>query len=302
LHERLGRADWSGCFIMVCIVCGAQQAPGLAHWHATCPSCAYESANLEGAINRSDAHAALNEAQREAGLKALRLENFADIIGYAKQYAPAGARKLLDVGSAHGWFLEAAQGSFDVLGIEPDETVGSRAAARGLPMRKGFFPDVLDEDERFDVIVFNDVIEHIPPIGPALQACAARLNPGGILILNLPNSNGFFYRLSKMFARCGWKSPFERLWQKGLPSPHVHYFRPGNLSRLVQANGFELVRTAELPSLRVKGLLDRLRCTGRMSTLALYAQYLAILAAIPLLRAFPSDIIVCIFRKKSSSA
>ncbi|MGZ5198882.1 MAG: class I SAM-dependent methyltransferase [Telluria sp.] len=274
----------------------------MADWHATCPSCAYESANLDGAINRVDAHASLNEAQREAGLKALRLENFVEIVGYAQRYAPAGGRKLLDVGSAHGWFLESAQGSFDVLGIEPDEAVGSRAAGRGLPVRQGFFPDALNEDERFDVIVFNDVIEHIPPIGSALQACGMRLNPGGILILNLPNSRGFFYRLSKLFARFGWQAPFERLWQKGLPSPHVHYFRPDNLARLVEAQGFELVHSARLPSLRAKGLLDRLRCAGDMSTLALYTQYIAILCAIPLLRVFPSDIIVCIFRKKSASA
>jgi 2-polyprenyl-3-methyl-5-hydroxy-6-metoxy-1,4-benzoquinol methylase len=284
---------------MVCIVCGAQQAPGLADWHATCPSCAYESAALQGAINRSEAHASLDETQREAGLKALRLENFAEIISYARQYAPAGARKLLDVGSAHGWFLESAQGSFEVLGIEPDEAVGSRAAARGMPVRQGFFPDALHEGERFDVIVFNDVIEHIPPIRSALQACAERLNPDGILILNLPNSRGFFYRLSKLFARAGWTSPFDRLWQKGLPSPHVHYFQPDNLARLVEAEGFQLVHSAELPSLRAKGLLDRLRCTGDMSALALYTQYVAILCAIPLLRAFPSDIIVCVFRKQS---
>lgn len=287
---------------MACIVCGEQQRRGLAEWHAACPACAYESANLEGAINQAGAHESLNEAQREAGLKALRLENFAEIVGYAKRYAVPGARKLLDVGSAHGWFLEAAQGSFDVLGVEPDEAVGSRAAARGLPVRQGFFPNALADDERFDVIVFNDVIEHIPPIGAALAACADRLNHRGILILNLPNSRGFFYRLSKLFAAAGWRAPFERLWQKGLPSPHVHYFRPENLARLVEAKGFELVHSAQLPSLRAKGLLDRLRCTGGTSGLALYAQYVAILCAIPLLRAFPSDIIVCIFRKKSSPA
>ena len=282
---------------MACIVCGAQQARGLADWHATCPACAYESANLKGAINQAGAHESLNEAQREAGLKALRLENFAEIVSYAKRFAVPGARKLLDVGSAHGWFLEAAQGSFDVLGVEPDQAVGSHAAARGLPVRQGFFPDALADDERFDVIVFNDVIEHIPPIGSALAACAERLNPGGILILNLPNSRGFFYRLSKLFATAGWRAPFERLWQKGLPSPHVHYFRPDNLTRLVEAKGFELLYCAQLPSLRAKGLLDRMRCTGSSSSFALYAQYIAVLCARPLLRAFPSDIIVCIVRK-----
>jgi SAM-dependent methyltransferase len=286
---------------MVCIVCGAQQAQGLASWHATCPGCSYESAKLENAINQQGVHALLDEAQREAGLKALRLENFAQIVRLARKYAPPGSNKLLDVGSAHGWFLEAAQGSFEVLGIEPDEAVGARASARGLPVRHGYFPQALEEGERFDVIIFNDVIEHIPEIQPALAACAERLTPGGILILNLPNSAGFFYRMAKLFARFGWRKPFERLWQKGLPSPHVHYFRCDNLGKLVGSLGFELAHSAQLPSLRATGLLERLRCTGGTIGLALYVQYVLVLCAIPLLKAFPSDIIVCVFRRRPVS-
>jgi SAM-dependent methyltransferase len=288
----------TGPTYMACIVCGTSQAPGLAAWHATCPACDYESAALQGAINERRG-ATLNEEEREAGLKALRLENFKVIVDCAQRHAPPGAARLLDVGSAHGWFLEAARGSFDVLGIEPDEVVGSRAAARGLPVRAGYFPSALEDGERFDVIVFNDVIEHIPDIDGALSACDERLNPGGILILNLPSSLGFFYRLSKVVARIGWSAPFDRLWQKGLPSPHVHYFHPVNLAMLVGKHGFQLVHSAELPALRAKGLLDRLRCAGNISAVSLYLQYVAILCAIPVLPAFPSDIIVCVFRKKA---
>jgi 2-polyprenyl-3-methyl-5-hydroxy-6-metoxy-1,4-benzoquinol methylase len=285
---------------MQCIVCGSVQAPGLAAWHATCPVCAYESAALQVAINQKQAGESINEAQREAALKALRLENFRVIVDAAHRHVRPGANSLLDVGSAHGWFLETARERFDVLGVEPDEVVGGRAAARGLPVRRGYFPNVLHEGERFDVIVFNDVIEHIPDISSALAACAQRLNPGGILVLNLPSSRGFFYRLAKLFARLGWRVPFERLWQKGLPSPHVHYFHDANLARLVARHGFELVNNAELPALRARGLLQRLRYVGKVSTVSLWLQYVATLAAIPVLRLFPSDIIVCIFRKKAA--
>lgn len=284
---------------MVCIVCGNTQTAGIASWHATCPACHYESAALSVAINRHTGPA-VNEAEREAGLKALRLENFRAIVQYAKRHVQPGARSLLDVGSAHGWFLETARADFDVLGVEPDAVVGSRAAARGLPVRAGFFPDVLRDGECFDVIVFNDVIEHIPDIRSALDACRERLNPEGILILNLPNSRGFFYRLSKVIARLGWRTPFERLWQKDLPSPHVHYFSTGNLAQLVAGRGFELVDSAELPALRAKGLRERLSCAGNVSPLSLWVQYVAIMGAIPVLRVFPSDIIVCIFRKKTA--
>jgi SAM-dependent methyltransferase len=285
---------------MACIVCGSTKAAGLSAWHATCPSCEYESGALQGAINEQQGHDQLNEQDREKGLKALRLENFKAIVQYANRFAAPGAKSLLDVGSAHGWFLETASASFDVLGVEPDAAVGGLAAGRGLPVRPGYFPDALKADEKFDVIVFNDVIEHIPDIQSAITACRKRLYPDGILILNLPSSRGFFYRLSKIFARLGWYSPFDRLWQKGLPSPHVHYFNSRNLAALVGRYGFELVHSAELPSLRASGLLERLRCVGNVNKVALYTQYLAVLCAIPILRVFPSDIIVCLFRKKTA--
>jgi SAM-dependent methyltransferase len=281
-----------------CIVCGTPQTAGLAGWHALCRECGYESAALQGTINAAPAGSPVDEDEREVGLKALRQENFRDIVGIARRYARAGARRLLDVGCAHGWFLETARDSFEVLGIEPDAVVGGRTAARGLPVREGYFPDALRDGERFDVIVFNDVIEHIPDIDAALAACHARLSEEGILILNLPNSAGFFYRLSKLFSRVGWSAPFERLWQKDLPSPHVHYFQPGNLARLVGKHGFAQVHSQELPSLRAKGLLERMRCAGNIAGPALYLQYAAVLCTIPLLRAFPSDIVVSVFRKQ----
>jgi len=135
-------------------------------------------------------------------------------------------------------------------------------------------------------------------IRSALAACHARLDEGGILILNVPNSRGFFYGLSKLIARLGWRGPFERLWQKGLPSPHVHYFNPSNLRQLVVGQGFTLDEAAELPALRAEGLLERLRCAGNVPTLSLYIQYLAIMCAIPVPRIFPSDIIVGVFKKR----
>ncbi|OEZ56204.1 ubiquinone biosynthesis O-methyltransferase [Duganella sp. HH105] len=282
---------------MECLVCKQQTVPGLSAWHHVCPSCRYESAALLPTINDAEVHVHVDEAQREAGLKAIRQENFKTIVGYARELAPAGARRLLDVGAAHGWFLEAARDDFDVLGMEPDTAVARKTAARGLPIRSGFFPDALEAGELFDVIVFNDVIEHIPDIESALAACRERLTPGGILILNLPNSRGFFYRLSKLFARLGWRAPFERLWQKGLPSPHVHYFEAGNLSKLVSGQGLELRLKAELPAVRAKSMLERLRCAGQGTWLSIYAQYAAVMMTIPVLRAFPSDIVVCVYRK-----
>lgn len=282
---------------MVCLVCSADTRRGLSEWHSSCTRCGYEAAALTVAINEEQAHSTIDEAQREASLKALRMENFATIVGWAREQAP-GARTLLDVGSAHGWFLDAAAPYFHVAGVEPDAEVGGKSIARGLPVRLGYFPDALGPDERFDIIVFNDVIEHIPSIRAALQACRERLTPGGTLILNLPNSRGLFYRLSKLFAAVGLRGPFERMWQKDMPSPHVHYFNPKNLTKLLESAGFELRFSSELAAIKAEGLYERIAYAGQGSKLKLWAQYLAILCALPVLKLFPSDIIVCIYRKR----
>lgn len=282
----------------VCAVCAAGTKRGIAPWHYACSACGYEGSSLEPMINDQQVHRTVDEAVREVGLKAIRTENFRQIIDIIKENSAVST--LLDVGSAHGWFLEEAQKQFDsVLGIEPDKSVRGATAARGLPVREGYFPDVLSPGEQFDVIVFNDVLEHIPQIGDALEACAERLTEGGLLVLNLPNSSGFFYRLSRFFARLGWQGPFARLWQKDLPSPHVHYFNQHNLSSLVELYGFTVVNHVELPSIRLKGLAARIRCT-KPGAVAFVTQYLGALLVLPLTKIFQSDAIVCIYRKGAS--
>lgn len=288
--------------MQACIVCGHRLRPGVEPWHARCPQCGYELSTLEPSINVAASHEAVDEVHREAALKPLRQQNFRRILELIAQQGAGGGKALLDVGAAHGWFLELARDRFDVLGIEPDEAVREKAAARGLPMRAGYFPDALEPGQAFDVIVFNDVIEHIPRIDQALAACHERLRPGGLLVLNLPSRRGLFYRTSKLLARCGWRGPFERMWQKGFPSPHVHYFDSPTLQALVTRHGFAVERMEQLPSIRLRGTWDRIRYAGQASVPSAAAQFLAVLAMFPVARVFPSDTIVGIFRKQAQPA
>ena len=280
-----------------CLVCSSTIRKGRTPWHGVCPSCRYEGASLTPAINVKRVHTLVNEGNREISLKALRQDNFKDIVLTISALASPSATKLLDVGSAHGWFLEEASSRFTVLGIEPDTAVGEKAAERGLPVRYGYFPDVLHSNEQFDVIVFNDVIEHIPDIESAVKSCNEHLTRDGLLVLNLPSSRGFFYRLSKLISHFGLHGPFERMWQKDLPSPHVHYFDEANLTSFVSRYGFNLEQSFALESLRVRGLMERLSFVGNVSKPLLYLQFFAVMCLIPVLRLFPSDIVVLFFRK-----
>jgi len=183
------------------------------------------------------------------------------------------------------------------LGIEPDAAVFSVCQQRGYPVRQGYFPDALHEGETFDVIVFNDVFEHIPDIRPILTNCHERLNENGLLLLNIPNSSGFFYRVSKILVGIGNGALFERLWQKGLPSPHLHYFKRTNLNKLVAQCGFLEVANGSLPSVRIKGLFERVACVTSHSKLFCYVVSFFLYLTVPILNILPKDTIYSIYIK-----
>jgi SAM-dependent methyltransferase len=270
-------------------------ATGLERWHFACPRCGYEQALLRPSINESAAHSGLDEELRDAGLKPLRQDNFRELLRRLVQLRAPGT--LLEVGSAHGWFLEQAQAhGFTATGLEPDEAVFAQAKARGVPVRFGYFPDALPAGERFDTIVFNDVFEHIPDAAGAMRACRDRLNDGGLLVINLPSSRGVFYRVSRAFQRLGARGPFERMWQVGLPSPHLHYFNAQNLAELGRRHGMDRVDAFHLASIRLRGLYARITSV-RGGALAAPFVWLGVVACLPLLAVLPSDIDVVVFRR-----
>lgn len=280
-----------------CPVCDRQLETGLFVWHLKCPGCEYEGSTLEPAINSTPAHELIDESNREQGLKTLRVQNFQTLLTRIQAFKKRGC--LLEVGSAHGWFLELARPDFEVTGIEPDHRILNDLGDKTLSVRCGFFPQALNEHETFDVIVFNDVIEHIENIRFILDMCHRHLNEQGVLVLNLPNSKGFFYSLAKTMAKRSIHGPFDRLWQKGFPSPHVHYFHPANLDALLDQQGFSTREFGRLPTLVTKGLYARISLDKGLGSLTKSMLYIAVLLSLPVIRLLPGDIFYIIAERRS---
>lgn len=283
----------------LCPVCEGNLAVGLKPWHLECAACHYEGSDLRPHILEQAEGGDLDESSRETGLAALRKANFSRLALRLKDLCVQGNNrpKLLDVGCAHGWFLEAVAPDFEPHGVEPDVGVATATRARGHEVASGFFPDALAEDERFDVISFNDVLEHIPDINGTLKAAFEHLNPGGWVIVNAPSRRGFLYRLSRVLTRVGLAGPFERLWQLGFPSPHVHYLDTVVIKALAQRNGFQLESRMTLPSVAVRGLYSRIRYSREVPVVKALALTAAVAMASPLLRALPADIEVWFLRR-----
>ena len=283
---------------LICEACASNMIPGLSPWHFLCPSCSLESSILESKINQIEL---INEIERENALRPIREHNFDLLVKWIKKIKFSDTNqkpKLLDVGSAHGWFLEAAKNDFEVLGIEPDETVANNAIDKSQKIRKGFFPAVLATDEQFDVIVFNDVLEHIPNVKNTFIECSKHLTTEGILVINAPDSRGTLYRISKLLKKMLKPGAFNRMWQVGMPSPHLYYFNENAIVKIAGQAGFEIIEERSLPSVVAKGLFDRINYAGGNRFINFLTGCI-ILTCIPLLKTMQSDITVWIFKKQN---
>ncbi|WP_304191712.1 class I SAM-dependent methyltransferase [Phenylobacterium aquaticum] len=280
-----------------CPACGGALGAWRHDWLFRCRACGLLHADFTVEIPDVAGGDRVDEARREAGLETVRERNNARLLEALAAMVAPGAR-LLDVGAGPGFLLRhAARLGFAVEGIEPDANVIATARAQGAQVRHGYFPDALDADDRFDVIVFNDVFEHIPDITAAFAACARHLKPGGVLCLNCPNRDGFFFKVAEVLDRLGMGGAHDRLWQRGLPSPHLWYFAPRDLTRAASGVGLVAERRLDLDTVQIKGLWSRIRCVRDEPLLRSAAAWVFAVATYPIARLAPADAVVSFFRK-----
>lgn len=139
--------------------------------------------------------------------------------------------RLLDVGSAAGFFMdEARSAGWDPHGIDvsPDMSAWGREKL-GLDIATGLFQSADYPPDSFDAVTMWDYIEH--SIDPAADfANAARvLEPGGALMLSTGDAAALVARLSG------------RRWHLLTPRHHNFFFTVATLSRYLRANGFEAI-------------------------------------------------------------
>jgi 2-polyprenyl-3-methyl-5-hydroxy-6-metoxy-1,4-benzoquinol methylase len=132
-----------------------------------------------------------------------------DIFGYAvcwKEYfasiiSPYFGEHILEVGAGIGTTTKilANKKSKDWICLEPDielkQALDQKLASGDLPAfchsRFGTVND-LNKDERFDTILYIDVLEHIENDAAELQAAANHLGPNGTVIILSPAHQWLF--------------------------------------------------------------------------------------------------------------
>jgi SAM-dependent methyltransferase len=261
--EAPGRADERvPASVGRCRACGGPTGGTGDVWATRCRSCGtYASTLADLPVTRP-----LDEVSRCTGLMDIRVQNFELVLDAVATVRALPGARILDVGAAHGWFVQAARRrGAEAIGIEPDAVVAAIAREAGVPVLLGRFPDDLPPGETYDVITFNDVFEHLPDPDEVLDRCLERLRPGGCVVLNLPDVGGLGFRLSRALRRVHVRGPYERLWQVGFPSPHLWYFSRRGLVSLLARHGMRAPVVSSLPSVTRRGLWQRVHFDRRPS-------------------------------------
>lgn len=164
----------------------------------------------------------------------------------AKKY---GKGSILDVGCAFGDCLVEAKkmGWSKAHGVEVSAFARSQARKKNLKVYKGPLRKAKLQGT-YDVIIYQDVIEHIIDPVEELRNAKKYLKKNGILLLITPDIGGF------------WAKIMRSLWYHYKPGEHVTYFNKQSMRKALKIAGFkniEIITTYHI--LSIEYVFNRLK-------------------------------------------
>lgn len=164
------------------------------------------------------------------------------------RHAPLDGKRVLDLGCGVGEYVRAFQQvGADALGCDIELSrlaEGHARGARGLVAAAG--ETLPFASESLDVVVLNEVIEHVADEVETLREVARVLAPGGRAVIFAPNrlypfeTHGIFLRGRYVFGNIPLVNWLPRRLRDQLV-PHARVYEAGDWAPLLAAAGLEVI-------------------------------------------------------------
>lgn len=162
-------------------------------------------------------------------------QTFRDRLSLIEKYRKKG--KLLDIGCSIGTFMKVAKKSgWDVYGIDINKK--SIKYCKKL----GFNAEVKEIEKvkvkNFDVVIMNDLLEHVADPLRTLKIANKLLKKDGLLFIATPNIDSFLSKISG------------KRWLHMKPDEHIYYFTPKTIQAMLKKAGFKVLEYGSLSRVR----------------------------------------------------
>lgn len=164
-----------------------------------------------------------------------------------KHVIQTNAQSVLEFGSGVGLigiYLRNTKSSLKYSGIELDKISFEKSQKLGLNTYNGDFSLANTIEEKFDVIMLWEVIEHLQDLDLFLKIAYEKLNVGGKIILSTPNYNKIY----------NYKNRKEDQIFQDAPPIHLNFFTKANIKKVFEINNFKKIqaKTKKTPYLHLK--------------------------------------------------
>ena len=183
----------------------------------------YSEINAEVYLNKS--------AEPIDGLKSKHIKIAEDI----NKLFPHGG-KILDIGCGYGFLLSYLDKNiWKCYGIEPSDLAATVAKSKGINVFSKFVNTCDSINERFDVIIMLDVIEHLLDPNEMIQKAIGLLSKEGTLIIGTGD-------ISSFNAKIGQAN-----WTYFCSYEHISFFTKESLIRLLSNFNFANLNIKYIP-------------------------------------------------------
>lgn len=152
---------------------------------------------------------------------------------------PRDVVTVLDVGCNEGGFGAALKHtkSMEVWGVEPDASSAAEARSKLDHVVEDIFHSRNPiPDDYFDLVTFNDSLEHMPDPVVALELARKKLNAGGRILCCVPNMR-HIECLEHLLLEKDWR--YEEIGIRD--RTHLRFFTRKSIERLFVDMGFSII-------------------------------------------------------------